>query len=558
MAGVPQLGTYRFYEQAWANYAELRDWFEWEIPDVFNMADYVCDRHATDKRRVALFYESAVGETETYTFWQLRNRTNQLANYLAAQGVGRGDRIGVNTPQKPATAVAHIAVWKLGAVTIPLSTQFGQDALSYRLDDAGAVGAIVDESNIDTLRDIRPDLPDLQTVLTVDATPTANEIDLESAIATHSRSFDTATTAPSDNAIILYTSGTTGDPKGVVHGHELLLGHLPGVVLWFYDLEITPRDVVWCPAEWAWIASLFPTMFSAFYYGVPVLAYHGGRFEPETAFGLIERYGLSNCFIPPTALRMMMQVDAPTTRWDLDSMRVVTSGGEALGQTVADWADTTFGGAVVYEGYGQTEANLISMEHALLESRQGRFGKAPPGRETAIVDPETAEPTVPPGEVGEFAVRYEDDPIVMAEYWNKPTKTTEVRSNGWHLTGDLGRVDEDGYYSFVGRKDDVIISAGYRIGPEEIEDTITAHDAVADAGVIGIPDDQRGEVPMAFVVLVDGITPSVELRDELQDHVKNRLAAYEYPRELEFVDELPLTVTGKIRRTELREWAGDD
>ncbi|MDF9747550.1 acyl-CoA synthetase [Natrinema salsiterrestre] len=554
MTAGTRLDAYHFYDDEWESYEQLRESFEWEVPDRFNMATYVCDRWAEDKGRVALFAEDEDGNTATYTFWQLRNITNQLANHLRERGVEPGDRIGVNTPQRPAAVIAHVACWKLGAMSVPLSTLFGPDAVGYRLADCDAVAAVVDESNAETLREARTDLPDLETVLTVgDVDRRDDETDLWDAIEDYSREFEPVETDPEDDAVLIYTSGTTGDPKGVRHAHRMLLGHLPLFITTFGNVDLQAGDVFWTPAEWAWIASLFDVVVPALFYGKPVVAYNGGQFDPETAFDLLERYGVTNFFAPPTALRMMMQVEE-TDGYDVGSLRAIASGGESLGETIADWAGETFDGAVVHEGYGQTEANLLVGEcTALAESREGSMGLPGPGHEIAIVDPDTAEATVESGEVGEIAVRYENDPVCFKEYWNKPAKTERKVRNGWLLTEDLGTMDDDGYVSFKSRKDDVIISAGYRIGPEEVEDSIAGHDAVADAAVIGVPDDERGEVPKAFVVLSSGRNPSDALRTAIREHVRERLAKYEYPREIEFVDELPKTATGKVRRASLED-----
>jgi acetyl-CoA synthetase len=250
---------------------------------------------------------------------------------------------------------------------------------------------------------------------------------------------------------------------------------------------------------------------------------------------------------------MMMQV-ADTDRFDVDALRTIASGGESLGQTIVDWAEATFDGAAVHEGYGQTEANMLAGDcTSLTPFKEGLIGPPAPGHDLAIVDPETAEPTVATGEVGEIAVRYAGNPVCFKEYWGKPEATNAKVQNGWLLTEDLGWMDDAGYVGFESRTDDVIISAGYRIGPEEVEDAIAGHPGVADAGVIGVPDDERGEVPKAYVVPAAGATPDDDLRDAIRDHVRERLAAYEYPREVTFIDELPKTATGKVRRASLRD-----
>lgn len=549
---IPRLDAYHFDEQDWEDYDQLHDEFEWEVPDEFNMASYLCDRWADDEGRVALFAENEAGEERTYTFAEFRDTANRLANYLRDRGVERGDRVGVNAPQKPETVFAHVAAWKIGAVSVPLSTLFGPDALSYRLRDSDAVACVVDESNVENLREVRDDLDSLETVLTVDAAAEGDEAEFWDAIEAESDEFETVETDAEDDAIIIYTSGTTGEPKGVRHAHRVLLGHLPLFLTTFCNVELNEDDVFWTPSEWAWVASLFDVLFPGLYYGKPVCAYAGGAFDAEKAFELIEKYEVTNFFAPPTALRMMMQTDA--SGYDVAAMRTIASGGESLGQSIVDWAEEVFSGAAVHEGYGQTEANVIIGDcTAVTEFREGTMGRAGPGHEIQIVDTETAEATVETGEVGEIAVRYEGNPVCFKEYWRKPDRTERKVRNGWLLTEDLGSMDEDGYVTFKSRKDDVIISAGYRIGPEEVEESLTGHEAVADSAVIGIPDDERGEIPKAFVILANGYEASGELNAALQTHVKERLAAYEYPREIEFVKELPKTETGKVRRASLRE-----
>ncbi|WP_254525670.1 acyl-CoA synthetase [Natrinema caseinilyticum] len=558
MSTTDRLEAYHFYERDWDDYDRLLEEFEWEVPETFNMATYVCDRWAEDEGRVALFADDGDGGSETYTFRRVRNTANALANAMRDRGVERGDRIAINMRQRPETVIAHVACWKLGAVSVPLSTLFGTDAVSYRLNDADAVACFVDGTNVETVRDVATDSPSLETVVTVgDVDPEDDEFAFQELIDTHSREFETVRTDAEDDAIIIYTSGTTGDPKGVRHAHRVLLGNLPLVITGFCNMELRDSDIFWTPSEWAWVATLFDVVFPAMFYGRPVVAYSADeQFDPETAMEIIERYDVTVFFGPATALRMMEQMDDPD-RWDVSSIRCLPSGGESLGQSIVEWARDVFDGAAVHEAYGQTEANMLVGDcTALAESREGKIGRRAPGHEIAIVDPGTAEQRIETGEVGEIAVRYEGDPVCFKEYWNKPNKTAEKVRNGWLLTEDLGRLDEDGYLEFVSRTDSVIISAGYRIGPVEIEEALANSDAVADAGVIGVPNDERGEVPKAFVVLADGFEASESLEESLQQDVRDRLAKYEYPQQIEFVDELPKTSSGKIRRTSLEEREG--
>jgi acetyl-CoA synthetase len=556
MADVPQLDAYHFYQRDWDSYDQLHEEFEWEIPEQFNMADYVCDRWADDKGRVAMFAEDPEGNERTFTYWQMRNITNQLANYLVDQGIEPGDRVGVNVPQKAEAALAHIAIWKTGAVSIPISVLFGPDGLSFRLESSSAKACIVDENSIDTYRDVKSDLEDLETTLIVgDVEREEDESDLWDAIDNYSDEFETYDTDPNDDAIIIYTSGTTGDPKGVLHGHRFLLGNLPCFITTFSAMDVKDDDVYWMPMEWAWVG-IFNMVFCPFFFGRPVVAYERRDFVPEKAFEIIEKYGVTSFLSVPTALRMMQQEDDALADHDVSSVRVVPSGGEEVGQSIVDWAAETFDGATIQKAYGQTEANIVIGDCTeLAEYREGKMGRAAPGHEVEIVDPQTAEVIEEPEQPGEIAVRA-DDPVCFKEYWQEPKKTDGKRKNGWHLMEDLGTKDENGYFGFVSRKDDVILCSGYRVGPEEVEESIISHEAVADCGVIGIPHDTRGQVPKAFVVLSDNYEPSDELREELQNYVKDNLAKYEYPRELEFMDELPKNPIGKLRRTDLREREG--
>jgi len=550
MAPTRRLDAYRFHERAWESYDELRDDFEWVVPERFNMAAYVCDRWAAERPDApALLVDGARRETLTYA--DLDAAASRLARHLRASGVERGDRVGVNAPQCPGTAIAHVACWKLGAVSVPLSTLFGPDALEYRLDDADAVAAVVHDDSVEAFREGTADLDFGTVALVGGAEPTrANEIDFDAALAGRDPDFEAVDTAAEEDVLLIYTSGTTGDPKGVRHAHRMLLGHLPLFLTSFCNLDLRDGDTFWTPSEWAWIASLFDVVVPALYYGRSVVVHESaGSFDPETAFDVLDRNGVTNFFAPPTALRMMMTVDADP----VESVRVVASGGESLGESVVSWADGVFGGAAVHEGYGQTEANMLVGDcTALAESREGYIGLPGPGHDVAVVDPDTAEPTVEPGEVGEIAVRYADNPVCFVEYWNKPETTAEKVTDGWLLTEDLGRMDADGYVAFEARKDNVIISAGYRIGPVEIEESLADHDAVADAAVVGVPDEERGEVPKAFVVL-DGPEPSDKIRERLREHVRDRLAKYEYPRDIAFRESLPKTETGKLRRASLEE-----
>ncbi|MFH5801758.1 acyl-CoA synthetase [Haladaptatus sp. CMAA 1911] len=549
-----RIEAYHFYEQEWESYEELRSGFEWDVPDQVNMAEYVCDRHASRKNEVALFYEDEKDNEGSYTFWQLKQRTNQLANYLSEWGLNVSDRVAVCVPQKPETVIGHVGIWKIGGVSVPLSTLFGPDALRYRLADSETRVIVADACNLENVREVKGELDMLEKVLVVGDVDDleADETRLWDAIQGSDRSFEIVETEAEDDAVIPYTSGTTGDPKGVVYPHRVIFGHLPGFICNFTNADLRTDDVFWHPTGWAWVGSFFDLVLPALYYGKPVLAYENySSFDPEKPFELVERYGLTCLYIPPTALRMMMNsVDKPTERYTLDSVRVLGSGGEAVGKTLPEWADDVFG-ATIHEAYGQTEGTILFGNCSRYFEYRQNIGKPMPGFDADVLDPRDHSP-VPDGEIGEIAV-ITDNPTIFKGYLGKPEKTREKFAGDYMLTEDLGVRDEDGYFDYKSRKDDVIISAGYRIGPEEVEDVLSKHDAVADAGIIGVPDEERGSTLKAFVTLNEGYTGSDSLAADIGDFVKDRLAKYEYPREVEFIDELPKTATGKIRRKTLDE-----
>ena len=348
-----------------------------------------------------------------------------------------------------------------------------------------------------------------------------------------------------DPAIIIYTSGTTGNPKGALHAHRVLLGHLPCVEM-VHDFFPKAGDVYWTPADWAWIGGLFDALFPAWYHGVPIVAHRARKFEPRAAMELMAAHGVRNVFLPPTALKLMRQADV---RHDGVKLRSILTGGESLGAELLGWVRATFG-IEVHEAYGQTECNLSVGNNArLFPIRPGSMGKATPGFDVRIVDEEGNE--MPRGERGIIGVR-QPNPVTMIEYWKNPEATLKKYAGGFLLTGDLGWQDEDGYLWYLSREDDVITTAGYRVGPSEIEDCLLKHPAVAMSAVVGIPDPVRTESIKAWVVLRPGFAASETLAREIQDFVKVKLAAHEYPRFVQFADSLPMTATGKVLRRELR------
>ncbi len=525
--------------------ALIRD-FRWRVPARYNMGVDVCDKWAMAADRPALIHGRGDGRVEHYSFRDLMRLSNRLANAFGAHGIERGARIAVLLPQAPETAVAHIAAYKLGAIAVPLFTLFGPEALAYRLANSGAKALVTNADGVAKIDGIRADLPQLSLVLSIDG-PGDGALDFHGELDKASDSFTPVDTAADDPALIIYTSGTTGPPKGALHAHRVLLGHLPGVEL-PQEFFPQPGDLFWTPADWAWIGGLLDVLLPAWHHGVPVLAHRFAKFDPEAAFDLMARHGVRNAFMPPTALKMMRRVERPHERRPY-ALRSMGSGGETLGEELLGWGRETFG-LTINEFYGQTECNLIVSNCAgLMPVRPGSMGRAVPGHALAVVD--ASGNPLPDGAAGTVAVK-RPDPVMFLEYWNNPEATAAKFAGDWLLTGDMARRDEDGYLHFLGRDDDVITSGGYRIGPGEIEDCLLRHPAVALAAAVGVPDPERTEQVKAFLVLNDGYEAGDDLAREIQAWVKTRLAAHEYPREVAFLDALPMTATGKIMRRELR------
>jgi len=525
------------------SYDEVYGGFRWELPPRFNIGIAACDRHADGSGRLALVYEAPDGTIERFSFDELKRLSNRCANALAAVGVGPGDRVGVLLPQCPETAIAHFAIYKLGAVALPLFTQFGPDALEHRLSDSGARALITDGENLAKLPE---GLAELATILVVDGDSRGNPLFWPSLERATDR-FSPVDTAIDDPALVIYTSGTTGRSKGALHAQRVLLGHLPGVQL-AHDFFPAAGDLYWTPADWAWIGGLLDVLLPSLYFGIPVLAHRARKFDPEEAFALMARHGVRNAFLPPTGLKMMRQVPTRYERFG-HRLRSVASGGEALGEDILGWCREAFG-VPVNEFYGQTEANLLVGNcAALFPVRAGSMGRATPGHRVEIVAP--AGDPLPAGETGIIAAR-RPDPVMFLGYWNNPEATRAKFAGDWCLTGDVAVKDGDGYIWYKGREDDLISSAGYRIGPNDIEDCLMKHPAVLMAAVVGSPDPVRGEIVKAFVVANPETATGPGLAKEIRDFVGARLAYYQAPREIVFVTELPLTPTGKIMRRELR------
>jgi len=533
-----------------ANYADVYARFRWDIPARYNIGVSCCDRWAAaDPQRLAILHVHADGRRDEISFGALREMSNRLANVLRAHGIERGDRVAIFMPQAPEVAAAHFAIYKLGAVALPIAILFGPDALAYRLQNSAARAVITNAQGLAKLNEVRDQVPALACVLSVDGAG-GGAASFADALSRAAADFAPVDTGPDDPAMMIYTSGTTGQPKGALHGHRVLLGHLPGVELPHYPFP-SEGDRYWTPADWAWAGGLLDVMLPSLHHGVAVVARKFDKFDPEEAFALMASVRVRNAFIPPTALRMMRAAANPRGRHDF-TLRTLASGGESLGVEALEWGREAFG-LTINEFYGQTECNLVVGSCAQLGAfKPGSMGRPVPGHTVAVIDRDGA--ICKPGDIGQIAVK-RPDPVMFLEYWGRPEATREKFVGDWMTTGDQGVTDEEGYITFVGRDDDVITSAGFRIGPGEIEDCLIRHPSVALAAAVGKPDPIRTEIVKAFIVLKPGQAPSDALAAEIQAFVRTRLSAHEYPREVAFIDQMPMTTTGKVIRRLLRERA---
>lgn len=543
------LATGMFLPTDAQTYAALTGQFRWHVPERYNIGWAVCGRHAHDRSRIALHFEDEDGATATYTYWDIQQQANRLSNALAAMGVKRGDRVAIMLPQRPETVVAHVACYQMGAIALPLSHLFGPDALEFRLNDASARVAIVDQDTLPKLTGIRDSIGSLARIIgTAGARGDAVE-SWDTLLSRAKSDFTLVDSAANDPAMIIYTSGTTGSPKGALIAHRTLIGNLPGFCC-SHDFFPQAGDMFWSPADWAWTGGLFDALLPTLQFGMPLLGFRG-RFDPERACALMRKYHVRNAFLFPTALKMMMKEITSPTAFESIHLRSMMSGGEAVGETVMQWTREKFG-VTINEIFGQTEMNYVIGGCArVFAPRLGAMGRPYPGHRITLLDEHGSE--VADGEVGEIAVHRVGDPIMFLEYWNNPESTRAKFSGDWGRTGDIAIRDDEGFYWYRGRTDDVIKSAGYRIGPSEIENCLLRHESVANAAVIGIPDPERGQAVKAFIVLTSHAKADAALERSLQEHVRQRLAPYQYPREFEFVEALPMTTTGKIQRRVLRD-----
>jgi acetyl-CoA synthetase len=533
--------SYRRYRLG--SYQEMRDQHRWEVPERYNIASDVCDKHPRD--RLAMVWEDWRGNERRVQFGELQDLSAKFANVLEAHGIERGDRVATLLPSLPETAAVFLGTYKSGAILLSMSVLYGDEGIQHRLRDSGAKALVTDTKN-------RNRIPDgLAEVIFVLDTPDGGErqpgdVDLAEALSKASASYDTVDTAADDPAQLYYSSGTTGQAKGILHAHRYLLAHEE----FEFCHDVQEGELFHGSGEWAWAAGICPLLGPWRYGAVQFVYARKGGFDPEEQLRVLSKNGVQNMFTTPTALRSMRSVSDAGKRYPLDQMRIVCSAGEPLNPEVISWFREQYG-ITVLDYYGLTESYPLCGNFPTVEVREGSMGLPLPGWDVAILDED--ENPLPPGERGEICLRARSNPHYPIGYWNRPEDTEEVFGGDWFHTKDAAQTDEDGYVWYAGRADDVIISAGYRIGPFEVESACVEHPAVLEAAAVASPDERRGEIVKAFIVLAEGHDPSDALADEIKAHVRERHSAYAYPREIEFVADLPKTLTGKIRRVELRE-----
>lgn len=537
---VPTLGTP-------ASYAEVTARFRWPDLARFNIAQACCDRHAAlHPEKPAVIEVGAGFSPRVLTFGEMRREADRLAHALVKAGILAGDRVAILLPQGRHVPIIHMAIYKIGAIALPLAALFGAEALGYRLADSGARMVITDGIGAGKLVGLRAGASRVETIVSLDG-EAPGVIAYARFIEGVPEHFETRPSSGDDPALMIYTSGTTGHPKGALHAQRVLAGHLPGVEM-AYDFLPKAGDTLWTPADWAWAGGLLNVLLPGLYYGVPVVAWTFTKFDPEAAFAMMSARDVRTAFIPPTGLRLMRTVRNPVQRYGLP-LRAIGSGGEALGTPTFEWGQEVLG-LRINEFYGQTECNLVlGSSNIMGVTKPGMIGKPTPGHRVSVIRADGSE--CERGERGTIAI-HRPDPVMFLGYWNKPEATAEKFIGDWLTTGDQGTVDAEGYVGFVGRDDDLITSSGYRIGPVEIEDCLIKHEAVALAGVVGKPDIVRTEIVTAFVTLKPGYAPSRALEESIRRFVRDRLSAHEYPREIHFIADMPLTTTGKVIRRDLR------
>jgi acetyl-CoA synthetase len=535
------------YREFWPGpYDEMVSTFRWNVPERYNIATDTVDKHEPD--RLAMLWEDYKGNERRVTFGDIKEMSNRIANVLSGLGVTKGDRVAVLLPSLPETAAAFVATYRMGAILLSLSQHYGDDGIAHRLADSQAKILITDGNNRPRLEGMRDRVASLEKVLVLNPgdAMVEDDVDLLRAMQDASADFPTVDTAAENPAQLYYSSGTTGQAKGILHAHRYLLAHNE----YEFSHDVRDDEVFHSTGEWAWIAGIVPGLLGPWRFGVPVAVFQRqGAFDPEQTFYVLEKYGVGNMFTTPTALRAMTEVKDPGDQYKVN-LRICCSAGEPLNPEVIKWFESQFG-IPVFDYYGLTESYPLCGNFPTVDIRPGSMGRPLPGWEIALLDPEGEEP-VPQGEAGEICLKARTNPHYPLGYWNRPEDSAEVFEGNWFHTKDMARMDDDGYVWYEGRADDVIISAGYRIGPFEVESAIVELPEVIEAAAVASPDPKRGAIVKAFVKLAPGEKGDQGLAERIQENVKARYAAYAYPREVEFVDDLPKTLTGKIRRIELR------
>jgi acetyl-CoA synthetase len=509
-------------------YEQARAEHRWAVPERYNIAADICDRHARDK--AAMIHEDFNGNVRRLNWGELQDSANRFANVLVAHGVQKGDRVAMLLPPTPETAAAFFGTWKVGAILLSMSVLYGDEGIRHRLGDSQPKVLVTNAANAD-----RMERSLVEHVLILD----------DALLSQGSTAFETADTAADDPAQLYYSSGTTGLAKGILHAHRYVLAHEEFV----YCHDVRDGEVFHGMGEWAWAAGIAPLLGPWRYGAVQAVYQREGGFDPAKQLDFLSRHEVSNVFGTPTAIRSMMSITDAGTRYP-QKIRIMCSAGEPLNPEAIRWVREQYG-ITVLDFYGLTESYPLCANFPFMEVREGSMGKPMPGWDVQILDED--ERQVGPGEKGEICLRARSNPHYPLGYWNRPAEDTrEVFGGDWFHTKDAASADEDGYFWYEGRADDVIISAGYRIGPFEVESACLEHPAVAEAAAVAFPDERRGNVVKAFVVLGAGHEESDALAEEIKAFVRDHLSAYAYPRLIEFVPDLPKTLTGKIRRIELR------
>lgn len=528
-----------------ANFQRQRDSFRWNIPETFNFGRDVVDAFAQNPERPAVLWKNASGSERRLTFAQIRDASNRVADLLRALGIGPLDPVIVMLPRVPEWQIVTVGALKCGALLIPSSTILRPKDIAYRAQHSGAVAIVTLSEQTVSVDQVRGDIPSVRHFLelTSDGAAAPGWIDLRSAMQSTSDSWDGNPTAASDPALVYYTSGTTGPPKAVLHSHAYTYAQRYTTTHWH---GARAGDRLWTTSDTGWAKAAYGVIFGPWSVGAEVVLFDG-RFDARSELDFLVEVGPHIFCAPPTEFRMLVKEDLSQLR--IPNLRECVSAGEPLNpEVIRAWKQAT--GITIRDGYGQTETILLVGNFPGIPVRAGSMGLPMPGHRVETID--SSGRPVPVGEVGDIAV-YGSPPSLFREYWKDEHATAGCRVGDWYVTGDRAYIDADGYFWFVGRSDDVIISAGYRIGPFEVESALIEHPDVVEAAAVAAPHPDRGSIVKAFVVTREGVTHDAGLVTRLQDHVKAVTAPYKYPREIEFVESLPKTISGKIRRIELRE-----